>query len=354
MGWIVGAASLAGGGLPPAPDPGVPVPSGAATILWDTRAGQAQDIQIATSLADALSKGACSQTHSNCTLDWAMDVGNGQRGFLWTTVLPGQNDWQIFKNPHWHGRQLIYQSIFYCPSGFDWASGHKTSVVFREGYGGVGGNNARITTYYGGTTNGHKTYWDPQQGQMQYTTLTGTPTTGETLSFSPSGATATYAGQSSTGPSVLYTNVTGTPAAGDTITGQTSACVFGGATTVQAVNAPNSGSVNDARQHGGSFAGEIWASDGWGTVLNLDDAAYIGFGVRTTERWTLSSGPNTADGRYERWIEGNGLVTKVFDLGNIRMGDIGFGETQLGGPTWVSPPKIETWYMYDFRMWGEP
>lgn len=337
---------------------GVPSPGVGSTVLWDTRAGQGQDIQVATSLADAQTRGACTLQFSNCTAGFSTDIGDGfgTRAFFWTLQTGIQNNWMVFKNPHWHGRRLVIQRKFYCPSGFVHTGGHKTTVPTRELFNGnVTTQEGRWTTIYDPSpTHAHTVFCSPTLGGMGYTSLVGTPGAGETLNFSPSGATATFDHTSSSGPTVYYANVTGTPAAGDTITGATSGCVFSGSTTVQSVWGPNTGTINDPRQHGGSFAGDIWAGDGWGTVIDMNSAPYIGFGVRQTERFTAASGPDTADGAYECWIEGNGVLTQVMNLQNLRSGTLGYGEMQCGGPTWTVPPQVQTWYHWDFRMWGDP
>jgi len=339
---------------------GVPVPDGSSTLLWDTRAGQAQDIQTAPDLASAQSQGACTlQASSVGGSGWVTDIGDGfaTRGFYWTTQTGSQNNWMVFKNPHWHGRVLVVQRKFYCPAGFIHTNGHKMTVQTRELF------NGNITTQEGRWTaiynpaagQGSTIFDDVTRGGMGYVTLTGTPTNGETLTFSPSVATATFDHTSSSGPAVYYTNVTGTPATGDTITGASSGCVFSGSTQVQALWGPNTGTITDARQHGGSFPGEIWAGDGSnGIVIDLNSSPYIGVGVRMTQRFTSASGADAADGAYECWMEGNGVTTQTLALSGLRTGTLGYGETQIGGPTWVTPPQVQTWYHYDFRMWGNP
>jgi hypothetical protein len=41
----------------------------------------------------------------------------------------------------------------------------------------------------------------------------------------------------------------------------------------------------------------------------------------------------------------------VLDPQHQRTGSLGWGEVQIGGPTWICPPQDQTMYFWDIVIW---
>lgn len=80
--------------------------------------------------------------------------------------------------------------------------------------------------------------------------------------------------------------------------------------------------------------------------VSFDKTDYINQTVVQTLRLVPDSSPGAQNGRAQIWMNG----TLVLDY-RIGMGTLGWGELQIGGPTWICPPQDQTLYFWDIVVW---
>jgi hypothetical protein len=90
--------------------------------------------------------------------------------------------------------------------------------------------------------------------------------------------------------------------------------------------------------------GDIYAST-VGVVFDKD--AHNNQVVTVTYRLRPESSVGAGDGVFQQWMNGQ----LVLDLQNQHMGTLGWGEVQIGGPTWICPTQDQTMYIWDIVIW---
>jgi uncharacterized protein YjdB len=95
---------------------------------------------------------------------------------------------------------------------------------------------------------------------------------------------------------------------------------------------------------GTGSGGDILAKD-VGVVFEKND--YINQTVVVTYRIRPESSVGAGDGLFQQWMNN----TLVINLQNQHTGTLGWGEFQIGGPTWICPPQDQTMYFWDIVVW---
>jgi uncharacterized protein YjdB len=69
--------------------------------------------------------------------------------------------------------------------------------------------------------------------------------------------------------------------------------------------------------------------------------------VTVTYRIKPETSVGSSDGLFQQWMNN----TMVLNLQNQPTGTLGWGEFQIGGPTWICPLQDETMYLWDIVVW---
>ena len=97
-------------------------------------------------------------------------------------------------------------------------------------------------------------------------------------------------------------------------------------------------------ESGTGSGGDIYSSD-VGVVFDKNN--HNNEIVTVTYRLRPESGIGKADGVFQEWMD----TTLVMNLQHQRTGTLGWGEVQIGGPTWICPPQDQTMYIWDIVIW---
>jgi len=359
---------------PPAPGGGgggPPAPSG--TIILDTRAGGAQDVTGAATLAAAEAIAGTSHSSNGYAVDWALTFQGGVAWIVpWKHLTGGAEvDTQINKAgmdfqgifcgqyETWFGRQSGDNAVGGSTVGavgfYDQTNGHKSGVIFRrDETGGGSTNDARHTTYHNyhhsGSPRGQAVSYEG------YIELLGTSTGGNDSTHVNDTTKSMTVNQFAGGSFSLHIwKGTGS--------GQTKAITANNATQfTTAAFAPVPDATSQYRVLGPEYC--LMQDDtadptlgitgglvgGIAPILDLD--SYQNQIDKLTWKLTPESAAGALDGRYEEWF-GN---TKVFDIQNARTGpaSLPWKEWIIGGPTWTNngPSADCTQYIRNLVIWN--
>jgi hypothetical protein len=95
---------------------------------------------------------------------------------------------------------------------------------------------------------------------------------------------------------------------------------------------------------GTGSGGDIYASD---VGALFDKNNHNNAIVTVTYRLRPESAVGRGDGAFQQWMD----TTIVLNLQSRHTGTLGWGEIQIGGPTWICPPQDQTMYIWDIVIW---
>jgi hypothetical protein len=340
---------------PPAPD---------GTIFHDTRAGGAQDITVATSLADALTRSGYNNSTSPAaqfTTSFAKNPSGRAFVLPWTagqanslylekagvTISPILC-WQY---KVWWGTVAGDGIAFGAVGDYDHfqpvgsGQSHKWFVLFRKdpGHTPPVPNDERFTIVYGKDTGGvlRGLFLDVDGRCLTQGTSTGGNTA---TTLNDTGAGFVIAGVS-VGDNIHIYAGTGASATWAPVTSV-------GATQLGVASWP-AGTPDATSQYRvlKAVTDEYFQNDpavNFGVVaaINLND--FIGQVVTVTVKIKVASSPLALDGYCKIWIN-NQLWLYIK---NQPFGDLPIGDIQMGGPTWNNPGSVRNFSDYRWDMVG--
>jgi hypothetical protein len=272
---------------------GIPAPQAGDRIIRDTRAGGANSVQAANTLAEALATsgvyieehcynrgGLCLGPGFTTNLD-----GAGTRAFIWNIKKdagnpdgcvaggPSQHNWMLYLNPSW-GAPVVDLYVQYK----FWMGQTATG-------GGAAGNIGQFS-----------------MGGKDLIVFRFIPGVGSTNDGRFTAAYAGYGGPDRYG-AYLWNPVPGEPGTGS--------------------------------------GGEVFAD------TYFDKRDHYNEAVTATYHFKGESAVGARDGVLEVWMND----ISVYSRTNLALGTLAWGEAQIGGPTWICPPQDQTEYFWDIVLW---